>query len=201
MLRRLMMAEGGGGTPAQGFLFNPSAKVPEVTLSSGNVVATTVASNHNYARCTLPKSVGKWLWEFKVDAVVSGVGNIAVGLERTAGASGTVRPGMYGGALWTRQSAAAVRIYVDDSNYTALSTAGNILTPGDIATLTIDFSTKELTIYRNGVLVGSAIVSGIDTSTYSYVPNIKIWGAAGNPTVISIPATISHPVAGFSPWA
>lgn len=188
-----------------GFSFDPAHKNANVTLSSGNKTAsTTTGGGHYYAACDTPKTSGKWQLEFVVDAVTSGVGNIGIGIADDGFNSGTTQtttPSVNtGGQYWTRLSGALARLYFN-TTFNSLSTTGTLLQAGDVGGFTIDFSTEIVSCYRNGVFVASATSSNMTPGTFGYVPLIKIWGGAGNPTTLSIPATVQYPVSGFSPWA
>lgn len=209
MLRRMMLARTVAPPSGQSFIFNPSDKNANITLSGGDKIASTVVGGgHYFARADKGKSSGKWQFEFVVDAVTSGVGNIAISLCELGFPPNTVSPhqspgsGVSGATLWTRLSSPAARYYYDSSaRYDTLSTSGTILATGDICTFTVDFSTKEIAFYRNGALVHTKTVSQLSPGSYTYAPMVKLWGGAGNPTTIRIPNSLTHPVAGFSPWA
>lgn len=82
MLRRLMMT----GTPAVTYTtLNPADKAANVTLSGGNLTATTATPNSGFVRAVHGKSSGKYYFEAVVSQAGStGVDECAVGLSNTS---------------------------------------------------------------------------------------------------------------------
>lgn len=189
----------------QSFSFNPSDKNAAITLSGGNKVATsTSAASHLYAACDSAKNSGAWIFEFEITSIPASTGNIGVGLADVPAGGDTTNnsyPGVRTGfQWWVRKSGALSRFYHNASTYDSLSTSTQSFSAGDVITCTVDLASKECKVYRNGSLIYTKTVSNINTGTYSYAPVVKLWGTA-TPATVTIPASITYPVAGFSPWA
>lgn len=188
--------------------FNPADKHANVVLSNSDRTATVSSSSSSYCYATsMPvKNSGQWLFEFVIDSLAGGAtDSIAVGLSdapaTALGATlGTSDPGCASGfTWWVRPTSAASRFYYAGSTYDALSTATDMFTAGDIVTCTVDFSTKECKVYRNGTLIYTKTVSNIDTATYDYAPYVKI-RSTGTAVGVTIATSITHPVSGFTAW-
>lgn len=210
MLRRALMAEGGGPTPP--FAFNSADKVATVTLSNSDRTASrTSGTGHDHATCLPTKNSGKRIFEFLIDSMPAATGNIAVGLAAAPGtamtASGSYPAVESGGMWWVRKASANSRFYYTNaggSGYDTLSTTTQSFSTGDIITFTVDFSTKEMNVYRNGTLIHTKTVTNINTGTYAYAPCVKLWGngsGVGNVASVTCQTTITYPVSGFTAWA
>lgn len=200
------MGQGGGGEGGQDFLFNPSDKRDEVTLSNGNKTASVVSpsvSGHYYGMCTLPKNSGKWIFEFTIDSMPPTDGRVSVGMADAPATTGTVGSSTLGvetGFLWwVRKSSPLARFYNGPNTFDSLTPATQSFDTGDRVTFTVDFSTKEVKAYRNGTLIHTKTVSTINVASLVYAPVVKLWGTAV-PATVSIPSDIMYPVEGFDPW-
>lgn len=196
-----------GSGPSQNFTFNPSFTSGSITLSSGNLVAstTTTSSGQNFeSRGTVAKNSGQWQFEFVVTAIgtASTSSFLNIGLEdntRSFPSSPTFPGFSNSGGLFSRAATPLVRFYTNSNTFTSITpTTGKIWTTGDIGTVTIDFATKTIDVYRNGVFVYGQVVSAMSSPTTSYAPAIRMGGVAGTPTVITIPTgALTYPVSGF----
>lgn len=195
----------GGSSNVQSFAFNPSDKHANITLSNSDKTAsTTSGSGHFWAGCTIPKTSGKWIVEFYIDAMPASTGNIAVGVGAVPGAAtptaDTSYPSVRGGpSWWVRKSSAASRFYYSSSSYDTLTPATDSFNTGDTVTITLDFATHEVKVYRNGTLIYTKIV--VQLGMYASAPVVKLWGGVGAPATVSIPTIITYPVSGFTAWA
>lgn len=206
MLRRVMMAN--TQFAAQAITFDPAKKHSQVVLSTDQKSASCAFNAaHRYAACTLPKNSGRWQFEMLVDDTgpVTSSGNITIGLMHSTTTPASTYPGFAGGCgLWTRQNAAASRLYAgaNEQDYSALpAVSGNILSVGDRLTVAVDFDTKLVAYFKNGVAINSATVAALDPASSGYVPAVKLWGYSAAPTKVSIPSLVSYPVDGYSGWS
>ena len=69
--------------------WNPSDKDASVTLSGGNLVASSTSASWAAVRSTISKSSGKWYWEYTVTAIgnghTQGIGNSSATLANYVG--------------------------------------------------------------------------------------------------------------------
>lgn len=198
-----MGISGGGGGPTQNFSFNPSDKSPSAILSNGNKTASaTVGVADFYVMCTVPKSSGKWQFEFTVDSMPPATGRVTLGMADSPATGNTLgNLSVNTGFDWIVRISAALSRWYNGGTFDTLNTATESFNTGDRVGFTVDFSTKEVKAYRNGSLILTKTVSTIDTSTHVYAPMVKVFPSTTVPAQVSIPSDILYPVAGFTPWA
>ena len=178
--------------------FDPTRKNASVSLSNANRTASTIGSGANYrARLTGPKSSGKWHVEFTVDAM--GV-NFTYGVQEREVEGSAVLP-YPSGRSGTYLGGISYDYHYNGNSSSAPSVPGTPQT-GEVWGFTIDFSTKLMTLYRNGAFKNEKIITGLDLSgSYVYVPFVGLWAQSGGGMTVSVNPTIAHPVAGFEPWS
>lgn len=204
MLRRGMMA-GGTSVGTSDFAFDPATKNASVVLSNSDKTATVGnVSDYKYALCLPTKDSGKWIYEFDIVSMPPSTGFVSVGLASKPPLSATTGTSYAStdAFMWmVRKSGALVRFYYNATSYDGLSSATQSFDAGDIVTITVDFATKEVNIYRNGTLIYTKTVVVLDASLYDYAPCVKLWGTSTGNAAVTCRSTIAHPVSGFTPWA
>jgi len=173
---------GGGGAVTT---WNPADKAAGITLSQGNLRATSTASLSS-VRATTGKSTGKW--QFELTALSNG--SWLVGLA-TLAANLTDYPG---------QSSAGYAYHSGTGNkYNGSGgvTYGPSYTNGDVIGVTIDFATLAIVFYKNGAALGTAFTLAAGT----YYPIIGVASAIAPLGDLNTGGSpFAYPVAGFSAW-
>lgn len=140
-----------GGAPSRIYAtWNPADKSANITLSGGDLVATSVGSGA--ARSTISKSAEKWYWEVTVTASASwlavGAGNSSAILTASPGTT-TNSIGYYANGSIIKNN--------------ALVTTKTGLVSGDVISFAYDAGLSTLNIIRNNVLQFTA--SGVNIPT------------------------------------
>ena len=126
--------------------WNPDDKNANITLSNGNLTATSTNIAHKAARATESKNSGKWYWEITVDAAVDtkinfiGVGNGSATLASYVGSDANG---------WSYQGNIVAPGY---KYHSAASVAyGNDYVDGDIVGVALDLNAGKIWWSKNGV--------------------------------------------------
>lgn len=138
--------------------WNPADKDAGVTLSNGNLTATSSSGAYKSARATIGKSSGKWYWEQTFDAVgnnmVQGVGNASADLTNYIGAVDANGWGWNCNALKTHSGNAAYG--------TGTPAVGKVIG------IALDMDGGTITFFENNVSMGQAF-TGISGTIYPMV--------------------------------
>ena len=170
--------------------FDPTNKNTHITLSGGNLVATSdTTATHHRAYTTSYKSTGKWYAEFTCNLVssFSAVG-IANGSSSTADGYLGSDTNSYG---WNNGGAGYYNGVVQDSG-------GPVWTTGDVLSILFNADASTLTIWKNG---GSAkTLTGIVAG--SWAPAVSIYGNVAGAFTANFGASAwaYTPTAGFVGW-
>jgi hypothetical protein len=134
--------------------WNPSDKSPEVSLSGGDLLATSTSANNESVRSTLGKSSGKWYWEITITTGTFGHIGVATSSEPLDNLPiGTTTAG------WAYRSDA-----VKVTNNTA-TVYGATYTTNDVIGVALDMDNGTLTFYKNGASQGQAF-TGLTGTVY-----------------------------------
>jgi hypothetical protein len=121
--------------------WNPSDKYAAVTLSGGNLTASTAASTQGGVRATASKAVNKWYWEIAITTVQAGsapcvgIGTSSASLSQVLGYD------VYG---WAWQANGFYR------HNNSFASAGVSLVDGDVAQIALDLDDGKLWFGKNG---------------------------------------------------
>jgi hypothetical protein len=141
--------------------WNPSDKAATISLSNGNLTATTTSSV-SQVRSTISVNNGKWYWEIHVDLNTARA--LGIGIAR-ATSSLTTFPG--GDATsWAYYSLSAGQTLKYNNGVGALY--GIAYFTGDTIGVALDMDAGTLTFYVNGVSQGTAY-SGLSGAMYAVV--------------------------------
>lgn len=128
--------------------WNPSDKNAAITLSGGNLVATTPATTVSQVRATLGKSSGKWYWEVTgMDSGGSlfGIATSAASLSNWTGGQSTSWGYYYTGSVYNGGSIIAGPF--------------GTLVSTDVMGFALDMSANTLAFYKNNVLQYTATIA------------------------------------------
>lgn len=150
---------------------NPSDKDANVTLSGGDLTASTAVANNCPYRATIGKSSGKWYWE------VTGANNI--GISTTALPMTT---GNYPGLTTTSFSYNRTGVKYNNNIPTAY---GATFTSSDVIGVALDMTTGALEFYKNGVSQGVAF-TGISGTLY---PTDTVFSGTNSPSTSNFGAS------------
>ena len=148
----LMKAASAGGTVYA--TWNPADKNANVTLSAGNLTATSSSGSFSNVRATVGKATGKWYFEVKADSVASpnwgviGVGTSSAALGQYLGVDA------FG---WGYDS----RAY--KYNAGLFPVWGATWATNDVIGVAVDMDAKTITMYKNGVSQGVMYANLTDT--------------------------------------
>lgn len=174
--------------------WNPSDKAAQITLSNGNLTATSSANSGPTVRSTTSKSAGKLKIEFVVGAI--GTAGARVGLT-TAGAALSSQVGIAASTLgWVSSG------IFQTGGITAGS--GVTFTTGDVLGFELDFTTNKLYVSKNGVY---AFGTNPATAAAFALPAATPMFAAASPNISTLltanfgASAFSYaPYTGFSSW-
>lgn len=152
--------------------WNPSDKNSNVTLSGGNLIASTSTTNHCIFRATLGKSSGKWYWEVTGSNNI-GISNVSQSLTTGQYPGGTVDSWGYnqGGAFYTNNTGSG-----SPATYTPAS---------DIIGVALDMDSGTVTFYKNNVSQGIAF-TGL---TGTLFPMADVYSGIAGPCTANFGAT------------
>ena len=134
--------------------WNPSDKGAGVTLSGGNLIATS--AGYDSVRSTISKSTGKWYWELLVTSATPdhliGVGSSAAPL--TAG------PG---------EDTNAYAYFKTGQRYhnATLTAYGASYTTNDVIGVALDADAGTVVFYKNNVSQGSITLTSVSTPYFA----------------------------------
>lgn len=152
--------------------WNPADKSTNISLSGGNLIATTTAFGDGLVRATIGKVSGKWYWEITTQTAMAtfaalGAGSTAVGPQ--IGSPGT------GDSIGYRGYDGAV------SKNSVLLGNNAIYSIGVTLGLALDMDAGTLTMYKAGIvqpIVATGItgtyypmVGGLTSNTETFVAN------------------------------
>lgn len=144
-----------------------------LTLSNGNLTVTGAGSAWGTAISTVSKSAGKWYWEFRITTAIT---------NNMAGILGST----YGAPLLNSYTGISSIGYAYSSNpfkwNNGLNTSyGSSITTNDVIGVALDMDSGIITLYKNGVSMGTmfsglsgtffAAFSPGDTGSVSYTVN------------------------------
>lgn len=137
--------------------WNPSDKNASVTLSGGNLIATSAGGSFQSVRGSTAKSSGKWVFEINVDSGTQhmlGLANASEALTNFPGASGNNSVGYYsaGGLKYINGSSAAYG-------------AGYAI--NDDVMVCVDVDARTCFFIRAGTTNGSIDISAITGDLYA----------------------------------
>lgn len=162
-----MVAPSAGVTYAT---WNPADKGAGITLSGGNLVATTSTTAAS-VRATIGKSSGKWYWEYTVTntttlQIGSGVGTASASLAGT--------PGVVDNLAWGY-------VALDGKVYNNGTTAATYVTytNPDVIGVALDMDSGTLQFYKNNTLQGTA-ATGLTGTYYPMVGGNNTSGITAN---------------------
>lgn len=135
--------------------WNPSDKSATITLSGGNLLATSDGSVVDSVRSTIGKSSGKWYWEIELTTFV--VDSMAIGIRTSAESLATLCGDTTGGFGYNEFG--EKRTNAVDTSY------GIALAPGDIVGVAMDLDVGTLSFLVNNSSQGVAF-TGIPAATY-----------------------------------
>lgn len=178
----------GGGSPTYA-TFDPAAKSARITLSGGDLTATSDGTNNSaLVKATVYKSTGKWYCEFTVN---SGATGADVGIANSSCATsvyvGETTDGYgYGGASGHKFHASNVAY-------------GATYTNADVISVLFDADAGTLTFWKNGVDQGTAF-TGI---TGAWTPAVDGYGviAVGYTANFGASAWAYSPPVGYAGWS
>lgn len=146
-----------GGAPTITYAtWNPNDKDVSITLSGGDLTASSSSGLWKSVRSTIGKSSGKWYWEYKITTattiVMSAIANINA-LVTKGFFEDTNAWGYYSqtGLKYTNSGAAAY---------------GTTYSTNDIIGLALDMDAGTITFYKNNVSQGIAF-SGLTGAIYA----------------------------------
>lgn len=161
MMPLLLVKNVSGGAPPTYAILNPSDKSAGVTLSGGNLVATSNGGGPSVfcgVRSDIGKSSGKWFWEITVTTIDIGtmIGSIAV--TDAIDCDGTLA------------ELDGKRVYFSGTGnaYTPLTAYGASYTTGDVLGFALDMDGGTLICYKNGSSQGT-LVTGL-SGTFHAAP-------------------------------
>lgn len=199
MLRRVMIATGGGFPPAAYATLNPSDKSSGVVLSAGNLVAVSAGTDTaGIARSTVPLS-GKRYFEAEIYSSGPGTAVVAVGVATSAHSLttslGYSNPN--GWAFWGNSTGAR------HNGVTAISQE---VSGSQIIGVAVDVDTGKMWLRRNGMWMQGDPASGANPIWSNLSGTLYAaacpWAASSGARVSMKfdPAHFSHAApAGFSP--
>jgi len=143
--------------------WNPSDKASGVTLSNGNLTATTNQGANTGVRSTIGKSTGKWYWEITGTSTgyepINGVADLSESLTLCGLTT-------HGWGYWGLNG----NSYHNSSN----SSAGGFNVSygiGDVIGFALDADAGTLKCYKNNTLIGTITLTGVSTPYYAMVSN------------------------------
>lgn len=142
---------------------NPSDKNANITLSSGNLVATASNTAWKSVRATIWKSSGKWYWE--VVTTKSGTWNAMIWVARSSSSLST-----YAGSTATDWSYYSYNGKLDAKNAfnnNVNITYGTAFATGNVIGIALNMDAGELTFYKNNVTQGT--FTGLSGTMYPMV--------------------------------
>ena len=140
---------------------NPLDKTSTLTLSGGNLVASTSsAATHTGVRSTISVSSGKWYWEYTITAIGGGCMN-GVSLSSASLVSGQAYPG-FDASGWGYQNSA------NKYNGAGGAAYGATFTTGDVIGVALDMGTTTITMYKNNASQGS-MFTNVTGSIFAHV--------------------------------
>lgn len=150
--------------------FNPSDKGSGVTLSSGNLVASSSAGANSGVRTTISKTTGKWYWEFTITTGSEGLLGVADGSATLSGPPG-------------QDSHAYAYFEVTGQKFynSALSSFGASFSTGDVIGFALDADAGIVKIYKNNSLQGTITLTGLSAPYFAMIGN----GAGSGSLVVS----------------
>ncbi len=150
LMRRAFM--GNPPPPPVYATWNPSDKGTGITLSNGNLTVTSSASGT--VRSTIGKSSGKWYWEDNCDNVYCCSGAASLSLS--------INSNLYGqsaGFAYISSSGECLTNSVTKATYATTVT-------NDKVGFALDMDAGTLSIYKNGVLLGTPF-TGLTGTMYA----------------------------------
>lgn len=130
---------------------NPADKSANITLSSGDLVATDNLSDGGYygVRGTVSKTAGKWYWEVTVGSGLPSSAAVQIGVAKNthtlAAFLGSAAGGWGYGNTGGRSNEGSSTVGW-----------GATFTSGDVIGVALDMDSGKLSFYKNGALVGES---------------------------------------------
>ena len=133
--------------------WNPADKNAAITLSNGNLTATSTAALNQGIRSTIGKSSGKWYWEvtgaFAGNWMGVGVADTAAALTNWIGIDGHGTQLSSSGNTW----------------FNSVAGAGTTFVSGDVIGVALDMDARTLSFYKNNVLQATLSSARLPTGT------------------------------------
>lgn len=177
--------------------WNPSDKAAQVTLSNGNLTATSASVNPG-VRATDSQSTGKWYFEVKVDAI---------GAAMTVGVANTTASLAVGSPVGVDANAWAFTANGSQSgpyHSNSFSPTGGGWTTNDIVMLAWDASAGKLWLGLNGSWISGDPAAGTSSSfssvTGTLFPAVSVHTNAQATANFGATAFGYTPPSGFTAW-
>lgn len=166
--------------------WNPADKWANITLSGGNLTATTTAAAWDAVRTTISKSSGKWYFEMSITANnlgICGIGKSTATLASYLGSDANWY-GYY--STWQKSNS-------------GLSAYWATYTTSDVIGVAMDMDAGQITFYKNNVSQGVAF-TGITGSLFGMCSVINSGGTNSITANFWATALTYSPPAGFNAW-
>ena len=151
--------------------WNPSDKSANITLTNGNLTATTSGGAGNLVRSTIGVSSGKWYWEYNTFSM-----GMLMGISDGATSVNT-DPGFSAGSYASYSDNATTKLKFNNSSS---ATYGIVYGPTATLGIALDMGAGTITLYINNVSQG-VMYSGLTGTIYATVgQDTAVFSATAN---------------------
>jgi autotransporter-associated beta strand protein len=155
-----------GGSPAYA-LWSQSDKSTHITLSNGDLRATSDGASNHQVRATIGKSSGKWYWESTFHRTnANDPYYVPGGISKTSGSVEDYTGSTANGVCFTTDTDGASHgsKWTSGTQTTGYNTIADWV-DGDVVGMALDMDAGTITVYRNNVSLG-VMLSGLSGTYY-----------------------------------